>query len=127
MGFVSTVFISVALWNVHQNTTASADCRDNLEVGADFSRAGGHVAQPVSVGVEGLGIEAVPVVENFETKTRAGWEKGDDEGRGMGVTKAVGHGLLGNVQQLSRLGGGQPVGGYGVYLQLKLSWVVAVG
>ena len=77
--------------------------------------------------VQGVGIEAITVVEDLESDARACREKRDHKGRGPGVAKAVAHGLLGNVKHLRGLGGTQPVRSRGVHFQLELSWTVAAG
>src|SRR5215471_7689588 len=100
-------------------------CRDNLEVSADFARTSSHIAQSVPFCIQVLGIETVTVVNDLESDSGAGRDEQDGKSRCLGMAKTVAHGFLGNVKQLRSLGGTQPVRSRGGHFQLELGRAVA--
>src|SRR5580765_4097264 len=100
-------------------------CRDNLEVSADFVRTSCHIAQSMSFCIQVLGIETLTVVNDLESDAGAGRKEQNGKSRCLGMAKTVAHGFLGNVKQLSSLGGTQPIRSRGVHFQLELGWAVA--
>ena len=122
MTFVSVRFIQVPVRNGDENTAALARGRDYLQVGANFPRPRRHIAQTVTRTAASVGMEAYPVVADFQAGGCADGVKGDGKFGGISVAEAVAHGLLGDMEELGCLGGRQAVGFGRMHVDLKLGW-----
>ena len=113
--------------NDNTNTATLAQCRDYLQIGFNLPRAGGHVPQAVSCAIGSSEIEAAAIVVNLQTDAGTDWVKRNGDIGGMSVAQTVAHRLLGDMEKLGGLGGGQAVGRDWIHLNLKLRRAVAAG